>query len=432
MLAAIPMTSIENKKSVYAWALYDWANSAFATAVVAGFFPVFFKQYWSVGADAAVSTLRLGTANSIASIVVAILAPFLGAIADRGGAKKRFLFFFAMMGVVMTGALYFVEQGAWQLAVVVYIAASFGFASANSFYDSLLVTVASRKRIDFVSALGYSIGYLGGGLLFAVCVTATLKPHLFGLEDASHAVRLSFIAVAIWWGLFSIPIMLFVKEPAAAEPNAWAAIRSGFHQLNRTFTAVRSLRVLFVFLVGYWFYIDGVFTITRMAVDYGLSLGFRSQTLIVGLLITQFVGFPSALLFGKMGEKIGTKRGIYIAIWVYIALCVGGFLMQNENQFYALAVTIGLVLGGIQSLSRALYARLVPRSKAAEFFGFYNMLGKFSAVIGPIMMGWVSVATGNPRYSILSIILLFVIGLVFLARVDVAAGQRAAEKLETL
>jgi UMF1 family MFS transporter len=417
---------------VFGWALYDWGNSAFSTAVVAGFFPVFFKQYWSVGADVGMSTLRLGTANSVASIVVAALAPLLGAIADRGGAKKKLLFFFALLGIVMTGALYMVQEGQWQLAVAVYIAASFGFASANSFYDSLLISVAPAQRADFVSSLGYSLGYLGGGLLFALNVAATLKPHLFGLDDSAQAVRLSFVSVAIWWAVFSIPIMLFVKEPAAVGVTPLQAVRSGFHQLNRTFTEVRKLRVLFVFLFAYWFYIDGVYTITRMAVDYGLSLGFRSETLIVGLLITQFVGFPAALFFGRLGEKIGTKRGIYVAIWVYVGICVGGFFMRTESHFYALAITIGLVLGGIQSLSRALYARLVPENKAAEFFGFYNMLGKFSAVVGPILMGWVSVATGNPRYSIVSIVLLFAIGLALLVRVDETAGRRAAEELEAL
>lgn len=426
------MNQRQIKKSIYAWALYDWANSAFSTAVVAGFFPVFFKQYWSAGADATVSTLRLGTANSIASVAVAALAPFLGAIADRGSAKKKFLLFFAMMGIVMTGALYFVEQGAWQMAVVVYSFAMFGFASANSFYDSLLVTVAPPGRVDYVSALGYSLGYLGGGLLFAVNVVATLKPQLFGIADSAQAVRLSFISVAIWWGVFSIPIILFVKEPKVRSISPWAAVKTGFHQLNRTFTEVRALRVLFLFLLGFWFYIDGVFTITRMAVDYGLSLGFRSQTLIIGLLITQFVGFPAAIFFGRLGQRVGPKRGIYAAIAVYIGLCVGGYLMTTEAHFYALAVVIGLVLGGIQVLSRSLYARLIPPDKAAEFFGFYNMIGKFSSVMGPMLMGWVGVLTGNPRYAIMSIALLFVIGLSFLIRVNVAEGERAARELEAL
>jgi len=426
------VAKLDNRKSVYSWALYDWANSAFSTTVIAGFFPVFFKQYWSAGADVTVSTLRLGTANSIASIIVAILAPFLGAIADKSSAKKRFLFFFAMMGIVMTGALYFVEQGDWPVAVFVYVAATIGFASANSFYDSLLVTVSPRKRVDYVSALGFSLGYLGGGILFALNVAMTLKPEFFGLQDAAQAVRVSFVTVAIWWAVFSIPILLFVREQPTGHITGWGAVKAGFHQLNRTFTAARKLRVLVFFLLGYWFYIDGVHTVTRMAVDYGLSLGFRSEILITGLLITQFVGFPAAIFFGRLGERIGPKKGIYIGIWVYIAACVGGSLMRSEIQFYGLAITIGLVLGGIQSLSRSLYSRLVPRSKAAEFFGFYNMLGKFAAVIGPILMGWVGVLTGNPRYSIISIIILFIVSFVFLARVDETEGQLAADELEAL
>jgi UMF1 family MFS transporter len=424
------MTPLENKKAVYSWAMYDWANSAFSTTVIAGFFPVFFKQYWSAGADVTISTLRLGTANSIASVVVALLAPVLGAIADRGSAKRRFLIFFAMMGIVMTGALYFVAEGAWQMAIIVYAAAAVGFASANSFYDSLLLTVSPRSRIDFVSALGYSLGYLGGGLLFAVNVAMTLKPAWFGLESASQAVRVSFFTVSIWWAVFSIPIMIFVKEPAAERGSAMAHIRAGFGQLAQTFARARRLRVLFVFLVGYWFYIDGVFTITKMAVDYGLSLGFKSDSLIVALLITQFVGFPAALFFGRLGERIGAKRGIYIGLTVYIAACIGGALMTSESHFYALAVTIGLVLGGVQTLSRSLYSRLVPTKQAAEFMGFFNMSGKFAAILGPLLMGWIGVLTGNPRYSILSVILLFVVGLVFLTRVDVARGHEAALEFE--
>jgi UMF1 family MFS transporter len=425
------MTEAENRRRIYAWALYDWANSAYSTTVMAGFFPVFFKQYWSEGVDSAVSTLRLGTANSIASLMVAALAPVIGAIADRGSAKTRFLLFFAMMGIVMTGALYFVEQGAWPMAVLVYVIATAGFSSANALYDALLLTVA-RERVDRVSALGYAFGYLGGGLLFALNVAATLKPEAFGLQDAAHAVRLSFLSVAIWWAVFSIPIMIFVKEPRVERVGAWSALKAGFHQLNRTFAEVRKLRVVLFFLAGYWFYSDGVNTITRMAVDYGLSLGFQSRSLIVALLIIQFVAFPASLFFGRLGERIGAKKGIYLAIAVYIVACVGGALMQTETHFYGLAVTIGLVLGGVQLLSRALYARLVPANKSAEFFGFYNMIGKMSSVVGPVLMGWIAVLTGNPRLSIVSVILLFVVGLAFLTRVDEEAGKRAARELEAI
>lgn len=418
------------RRSVWAWATYDWANSAFSTTVIAGFFPVFFKQFWSAGADVSVSTLRLGTANSIASVIVAAMAPFLGAIADRGSSRRGFLIFFAMMGIVMTGALYFVEKGAWEAAVAVFIFATIGFASANSFYDSLLVTVSSPRDVDRVSALGFSLGYLGGGLLFAVNVSMTLKPHAFGLADASQAVRISFLTVSVWWAVFSIPIMIFVKEPRVERVPVIEGIRHGFTRLRSTLAGVRELRFLALFLVGYWFYIDGLFTITKMAVDYGLSLGFRSESLIIALLITQFVGFPSAILFGRLGERIGPKRGIYIGLAIYIGVCIGGFLMTSEAHFYVLAVVIGLVLGGVQTLSRSLYSRLIPRPRSAEFFGFYNMLGKFAAIIGPVLMGWVSVTTGNPRLSILSIIALFLIGLTMLRLVDVERGQAAAAALE--
>jgi UMF1 family MFS transporter len=259
----------------------------------------------------------------------------------------------------------------------------------------------------------------------------TLKPELFGLRDAAHAVRVSFLTVAVWWAVFSIPILLFVKEEGGGGSAGWSAVTAGLRQLKKTFAKVRQLRVLFLFLLGYWFYIDGVYTITRMAVDYGLSIGLPANSLIVALLITQFVGFPAAIVFGKLGEKIGPKTGIYIGIAVYIAACIWSYFMDSVSEFYGLAITIGLVLGGVQSLSRSFYARLIPRDKSAEFFGFYNMLGKFSAVIGPVMMGWVGVLTGSPRYAVLSVAVLFVIGWLFLIRVDETKGRRAAKELET-
>jgi len=420
-------------KKVLSWALYDWADSAFATTVMAGFFPVFFKQYWSADADVTVSTFQLGTANSLASLIVLMFAPVLGAIADKGSAKKKFLLFFATMGIVMTGSLYFVAQGDWGMAAAFYILATIGFSGGNIFYDSLIVSVAGAKKMDVVSALGFALGYLGGGLLFALNVAMTLTPQAFGLANASEAVRVSFLSVAIWWGVFSIPIFLFVEEPRTGGGLAgWRAVTGGFRQLSATFQEVRKLRVVFLFLIGYWLYIDGVDTIVRMAVDYGMSLGFRSNSLIVALLITQFVGFPAALAFGKIGEKLGTKTGIFLGIGVYVVVTIWGFFMKRELEFYALAAAIGLVQGGVQSLSRSFYTRLIPKSRAAEFFGFYNMLGKFAAVIGPFLTGWVSVATGNPRYSILAILLLFISGAAILAFVNEKEGHRMAEELGKL
>ncbi len=420
-----------DKKKVISWALYDWGNSAFATTVMAGFFPIFFKQYWNAGSPAVESTFRLGAANSIASLIIVVAAPVLGAIADKGSAKKRFLLFFAVMGILMTGALYVVKEGNWQLASLLYVCGLIGFSGGNVFYDSLLVSVVRQKKMDFVSALGFAFGYLGGGLLFAFNVFMTQKPEFFGFSGPAEAIRISFILVAAWWAVFSIPIMIFVEEPEEKrEPFKLKTIENGFKQLLHTFDEIRKLRLVFIFLLGYWLYIDGVDTIVRMAVDYGLAIGFKAEGLVLALLITQFVGFPSAIAFGKIGEKFGPKTGIFIGIAVYILITVWAYFMSREIEFYMLAVGIGLVQGGVQSLSRSLYARIIPKNKSAEFFGFYNMLGKFAAVIGPILMGWVGVASGNSRTGILSLIVLFVAGALLLARVDVEEGIRMAKELE--
>jgi UMF1 family MFS transporter len=418
-------------KKVLSWALYDWANSAFATTVMAGFFPVFFKQYWNAGVEVTTSTFRLGLANSLASLVVVVLAPVLGSIGDRGSARKKFLLCFASLGVVMTASLYFVAQGDWQLAVLVYVLGIIGFSGSNVFYDSLLIAVAPQGREDMVSAMGFALGYLGGGLLFAFNVIMTLKPAWFGLSHASAAVRIAFLSVAIWWAVFSLPLLFWVREPPPAKRiSGWSMVTGGFEQLRTTFVEIRKLRVVFLFLIGYWLYIDGVDTIVRMAVDYGMSLGFAANSLIVALLITQFVGFPAAILFGKLGEKLGTKTSILLGLAVYVGVTVWARFMGSAAEFYILATAIGLVQGGVQALSRAFYSRIIPASQAAEFFGFYNMMGKFAAVIGPILMGLVGILTDNPRHSILAIVTLFVGGGVILYFVDEGEGARIARELE--
>jgi len=417
-------------KKVISWAFYDWGNSAYATTVMAGFFPVFFKQYWNTDQSVNESTFHLGVANAIASIVIVVLAPLLGAIADRGSARKKFLLFFAAMGVVMTGSLYFVAHGEWVVAVILYVFATIGFMGGNVFYDALIMAVAPEKKVDFVSALGYSLGYLGGGLLFALNVFMTLKPQVFGLSDASEAVRVSFVMVAVWWGLFSIPLLLFVKEPKTASiSSAWTIIFGGYKQLLATMHEIRALRYVLMFLAAYWCYIDGVDTIVRMAVDYGMSLGFKSNDLIVALLITQFVGFPAAIVFGKLGERFGARSAIFVGIGVYVMITMWASLIEEVREFYILAAIIGLVQGGVQSLSRSFYTRLIPAGKSAEFFGFYNMLGKFSAILGPLIVGWVSVITGNPRYSILAVVVLFIAGAVILYFVDETQGRKMVAEL---
>ncbi|MEN8180036.1 MAG: MFS transporter [Pseudomonadota bacterium] len=423
------MQRARQQRSVLAWAFYDWANSAFATIVIAGFFPLFYKQFWSTGVTATESTLWLGHANSLASLVIVIVAPLLGAIADQVGKKKAFLLFFAALGIVMTGALYLVAMGGWVLALALYGLALIGFSGSNIFYDALLIEVADASHYDRVSSLGFALGYLGGGVLFAFDVLMVIYPDFFGLSGQEEAVRLSFITVAVWWAVFSIPLILWVHEPIVKSPRKnW--VSAGFRQLQVTFRKIRQLRITFLFLFSYWCYIDGVDTIVRMAVAYGYDIGFDANNLMAALLITQFVGFPAALFFGRIGAKYGPKQGIMLAIFVYFLILLWAYRMDSIWEFYLLAVAIGLVQGGIQALSRSLYARLIPRDQAGEFFGFYNMLGKFAVVLGPVLMGWVGFLTDDSRLGVLSVSLLFILGAILLVRVDVEAGHRAARSLE--
>ncbi|MGH8197643.1 MAG: MFS transporter [Steroidobacteraceae bacterium] len=405
------------RRPVVAWALYDWANSAFATTVMAGFFPVFFKQYWSIGTEAAVSTFRLGLANGMGSLLIALSAPLLGAMADRGGARLRMLAFFTLVGAAMTASLYSVGEGDWIAAVLVYALAGIGFSGGVIFNDSLLVDVAEPREYDLVSAYGYSLGYAGGGLLLLLNAAMVASPATFGLDGPSDAVRHAFPMVAAWWILFSVPCLLWVREQKPARPlPGIAAARAGWRELKTTIGEVRRYRPLLWFLLAYWLYIDGVNTIIKMAVDYGLSLGFPQQSLIAALLITQFVAFPAALAFGWLGSRIGARNGIFVAIAIYAVATVAAYWMREISHFYLLAGTVGLVQGGIQSLSRSYYAALVPQGKQGEFFGFYNMMGKFAAVLGPFMVGVTALATGDTRYGMLSIIVLFAGGALLLAR----------------
>ncbi|HDK37910.1 MAG TPA: MFS transporter [Thiolapillus brandeum] len=406
------------KRSRISWALYDWGNSAFATTVMAGFFPVFFKEYWGSDLSATDSTFWLGMGNSVASILMVLFAPLIGALADQGGSKKRFLLLFAFLGALMTSSLFLVSAGWWPLALAFYVLGIIGFSASIVPYDALLVDVAEEKELDRVSALGYAFGYLGGGLLFAVNVLMVLKPEMFGLESAGLAVRISFLMVGLWWAVFSIPLMLFVHEqnPRPADQHI---LRNAIREITENLREVRRFRMAALFLLSYWLYIDGVDTIVRMAVDYGLSIGFEASDLLTALLITQFVGFPAALVFGYIGTRHGPKTGIMIALVTYSLIVFWAWRMRSMWEFYALAVAIGLVQGGIQSLSRSLYARLIPADRAGMFFGVYNMLGKFAAVIGPLLVGLVAVLSGDSRMGILSVLVLFVAGFMVLQRVEV-------------
>ena len=400
-------------RPIFSWALYDWANSVFATTVIAGFFPVFFKQYWSSGTDAVTSTAQLGFANSIGSVFILIAAPILGALADGGASRKKYLAAFTGLGVAASAGLWFVGQGDWSTAAIVYVLGSIGFSGAIIFYDALIMAVSPPSRYDEVSAFGYSLGYIGGGLLFAVNVAMTLSPDTFGLSGPAEAVRLSFLTVAAWWLVFSIPLFRNVLEPPPVDA-AGSAAAVGLRSLVKTLREYRTHRMAGLFLLAYFFYIDGVHTIIRMAVDYGLALGFPADSLIVALLIVQFVGFPAALVFGLVAARVGPKPALYFGVAVYVAVTVWAYFMTTVTEFYVLAVVVGLVQGGVQAISRSLYARFVPAEQSGEFFGFFNMIGRFAAIIGPSLVAVTGLLTGSSRLGILSVIVVLVIGMVLL------------------
>ena len=413
----------EQRRVVRAWALYDWANSGFATVVLAGFFPIVFQDYWSGSAEPSVANLRLGWANGLASLVIVLIAPLAGAMADRAGRRKRALLMFAFPAAALTALFALVPADMWWLAAGLFVLATVGFMAANLFYDALLVAIAPRQRWHAVSGFGFGLGYLGGGLLYLGCVVAVLRPGWFGLGSPLEAALAAFIATGLWWAVFSLPLAFRVPEPPGTAPRT-AALPGGLRQLRATLGHLRAHRPVWVFLLAYWLYIDGVGTTIRMAVAYGRSLGFEQNDLIVALLITQFVGFPAAIAMGALGERIGARRGILLGLALYIAIAVWGAFIRAPWEFYTIAALVGLVQGGVQALSRSFYAGLIPPERAGEFFGFYNLLGKFAALIGPPLFGLLGVWFGDVRYSMLALIVLFMAGALLLMRVDTGEGER--------
>ncbi len=460
-----------DKKTIYSWALYDWANSAYATSVMAGLFPLFFGAIAKGDLDPTSTTNYLALSNSIASFVVALLAPILGAIADHGTLKKKLLIFFAFLGILMTISMGFIMQGYWIIAFIVYIFATIGFSSANTFYDSLLPVVSNKKNVDYVSALGFALGYLGGGILIVINAAMVYFHNNIGIT-LIEAYQYSFISVGIWWALFSIPIVLFVDEPASHEKKSLTtAIKDGWSQFVSTIQNIKKSKVVATFLLAYWLYIDGVDTVVRMAVNLGEKLGFASEVMMVALVVVQFVAFFATLLYIKISDKIGLKNGIYLGIIGYIFIIIIGSSVTEVWQLYVGVILIGCFQGGIQTLSRSLYARIIPQNKTAEFFGFFNMWGKFAAIIGPLLMAGVTTLSlryieansaslvpvkvlGNgsldkaanaivsaltvivkdahhtlsARIGFLSLIILFILGAYVFSKVDVEEGERIAKE----
>jgi MFS transporter, UMF1 family len=409
-----------SKRAIWGWSLYDWANSAFATTVLAAFFPLFFRSVYCVGAPSVVVTSRLAWANSASVLVIVVLAPVLGALADASARRKWALVFGMLLGSAATAYLALVGRGDWFTAAAVFALANIGFLLSNVFYDALLVSVAKENERDRVSALGYALGYLGGGLLFLVNVVMFTKPSLFMIPDKESAVRASFLSVAIWWAVFTLPLLRWVREPNKRDTHSdKGAVGTALNELWATTKSLPGKRTLLTFLIAYFLYIDGVGTVIRMAMDYGQSIGLAKTHLILALLLTQFIGFPAAIVFGRLGERWGARRSVLLGIAVYAAVTVYATRMHSAAEFYALAATVGLVQGGVQSLSRSIYSRLIPADRASEYFGLYGVLDKSAAFFGPLLMGWVGLYTNNSRQGILSLLVLFVAGGWLLSRVRI-------------
>ena len=404
-------------RKVAAWALYDWANSAFALSIMAVLYPLFLGSFWSAGASGSVVTARLAWITAASNFAVAVLAPIFGTIADAGGYRKRFLIILALIGAIMTASLATVGEGDWRWALGLYMFASIGFYSSTVFYDSLLVDVTRPRYFDFVSSLGFSLGYLGGASLLAFHVWMLTAPATFGLESTTDAMKVAFASVGVWWAIFLVPLIIWVPEHKRERVVKGNVLLAAYRELRSTITKIGRYRNVVIFLLAYLLYIGGVFTVISMAVNYGQRLGFDDQDLVKALMITNFVGFPATFLYGWLGHRFGPKVGIYLALTVYIAASGWAGFMTDVSEFYVLAIIVGCVQGGVQGLSRSLYASLIPKDSPGEFFGFYNMITKLSHVVGPFLVGIAAIVSDDPKFILLALLPMFVLGVLLLARV---------------
>ncbi|GAB4336084.1 MAG: MFS transporter [Candidatus Abyssubacteria bacterium] len=418
---------IEYRKTINAWCMYDWANSAFATTILAAVFPIYYSSVAGAGLGGNRATVYWGYTVSLALFMVAVCAPVLGAITDYSGAKKKFLFAFVALGVVFTSLLATVGRGDWLTASFFFVLGDVGFAGSIIFYESLLPHITTSENIDRVSSKGYAVGYLGGGLLLALNLAWILYPKLFFMADSEVASRVSFLSVGIWWAAFSLPLFRRVPEPPAEHSlGEMAPVRAGFRRLLTTFRHIRQYKELTKFLIAFWLYSDGIGTIIKMATIYGTEIGIGRSSLIGALLLVQFVGIPCTMAFASVARVLGTKRAIFLALGIYCLVSVGGYFMREAWHFWALAAAVASAQGGAQALSRSVFGRMVPKSKSAEFFGFYSVSSKFAGIVGPFVFALVGHITGTSRLSIVSLIFFFVVGGLLLWRVDVEEGARAA------
>jgi UMF1 family MFS transporter len=410
--------------------MYDWANSAFATTIMAAVLPIYYSSVAGNTLAPNIASAYWGYTTSLGLLLIALLAPVLGAIADYMGAKKGFMGVFVFIGVLFTGLLYFVTEGEWLMASLLFIVANIGFAGSNIFYDSLLPHIASDEEIDRVSTAGYAIGYLGGGILLVINLLWILQPERFGISDTTMASRLAMLSVAVWWAIFSVPVFRNVSEPPrrvrSMDRLGANPVTAGFARLRHTFGEIRQYRQLLLFLIAFLLYNDGIGTIIKMATVYGTEIGIGQTDLIGALVLTQFAGVPFSFAFGWLAKRIGAKNGIYLSLIVYTLISIGGYFMAEAWHFWALALAVATVQGGSQGLSRSLYGSMVPRSQSSEFFGFFSVSSKFAGILGPFLFAVVAQLAGSSRLSIVSLLVFFIGGMLILTKVDIAEGQRVA------
>lgn len=400
------LNKIENS-----WVFYDWANSAYTLTITTAILPLYFKSvFQNAGGSATLSTAYWGYANSIATLFLALLSPILGTIADYKGYKKKFFNLFFILGVVSTAMLALVPSASWVTLLILYIISAIGFSGSCIFYDAFLVDITTVERMDKVSTMGFALGYIGSTIPFiismAIVVLAQYKKIPISVTGAS---QVSFIITSLWWAVFTIPMLKKVKQVHGIELESKPIIKS-FKRIANTFKNIRQHKKVFLFLLAYFFYIDGVDTIIKMASSYGADLGIKSTTLLIVLLVTQFVAFPFAIIYGKLSERYKGKAMLYVGIIIYTIICIYAYFLKTSLDFWILAMLVGTSQGGIQALSRSYFGKLVPKEKANEFFGFYNIFGKFAAVMGPFLVGIVTQLTGKTSNGVFSIILLFIVG----------------------
>jgi UMF1 family MFS transporter len=420
------------RRELRAWAMYDWANSAVQTTIIAAVFPIYFQKVAAAELPGPDATSRFAWATTLAIFIVAIVAPVLGAVADSTPIKKKLLALFMAIGAAAAAAMFFISRGEWLLALTLFVVVNVGVAASIVFYDSLLPHIVEEHELNRVSTAGYALGYLGGGVLLAINIVMMSKPDWFLLPDRDTAVRASFVSVAIWWVLFSIPLFRRVREPRAqsAARGGSLSLTDAIRQLLQTVRELRRYRHAFMLLLAFLLYNDGIQTIIRMATTYGTEIGLDENAMIAALMITQFIGVPFGFLFGIFADKIGAKRAIFVGLSAYSIITILGYFMRTSTQFFALCVLVGMVQGGTQALSRSLFASLIPKHKSSEFFAFFGVFERYAGVLGPAVFAWVVSQSGTSRNAILSIIGFFVLGGLLLTFVDVEEGRRAAREGE--